>query len=888
MPPKTQETGKLDEDVAIATQGVEPIPENHPDRAARLGSASQHLLKQFEREGKLESIKLARSFANDAVKATCGGIAETELLYNRSHIAWIEYQETKQPQRLDEAITDADKALTMVSNNVPREYDSDVERVSPEFIRILVAHSSTVLFKRYKLSQNLEDLEQAIGLARRVVNDIAEGGPAKAARLSNLSEMLFYRHKRTNEANDLSNAICEAKSSLSLTERSDTKRPSRLSILGVMLLSEFYLTGQMETLESGFQYSREAFDSISKDDPTYVDIRNNLVIMLASRHACTGDREHVDEVISLVREAVVQKNSAAFLSNLGTTFISRYESTEDITYLDYAITFMDEAIASTPDNHRDLPARLRNLSNALIKKYRRTKIEEYVKRAVFNAQKAVEKTWEGSHPMKLYEGTGPWNNQEEAIATGMEPAALTTAGLPGLINKEADVATEQKPEQLATPIYYPGIASRLSLLSCELFKKYMQNGSVQDLVYAISLLREGLKFLPQSHADCATMLNDLGFMLLARYKRLRSYKDLDDAVDAAGESIRTSDEHHPDKPGRITNMSHILIARYLAKDKQEREDLEQAICFAKDAFHALPVDNLMDRTVMQRYIREMVWERCQLKDPESDTYLDEAIQYWSEAFEAEKRGTPMVHDLPDKLSWLGIMFLERHGRTDADQDLYEASKKYFFPLSFINQTHLLLFNCLPGIWFLRHTYSNYMRYMKRRSLTRVIIVRHTREAIEILGPDYRIPLHPYPLPRVNSFSGSSLTLRFLVLWQGSSIGGRDGSDLRGNCFYNLSKMLFLRYNKGHNKYELNEAIDLAREGWRATPRYYSAELRSRLEYHKKLLMERYRLTNQEEDQYEEDEYECGEIEERLYELFGSDTDDMDDMDDTDDTDDTDD
>ncbi|KAI0413507.1 hypothetical protein F5X98DRAFT_378753 [Xylaria grammica] len=328
MQPEGDETAGSAEDIAIAILGIELTPKTHPDRAARLSSLSKQYLKQFERGGDPESLKHALSFANDAVEATCDNIEQkSDLLYNRSRIAWLQYKETGQSQLLDEAIADADEALKVVPISIPKEYNSNVEQINQEFNQNLSAHLSTLLFNRYESVKNLEDLEKAIQLAKRVVGNTAQGNPARPSRLSGLSEMLFHRYQRTNETDDLLEAISGAEASLSLTAKPDTKPPSRLSSLAVMLLSEFYLTEQVKTLESSVARAQEAVESVSEDDPTYIVVLNNSVIILTTQHTYTGNVKCIDKVISLSREAAKRKKSAILLNNLGTALIRRYEST---------------------------------------------------------------------------------------------------------------------------------------------------------------------------------------------------------------------------------------------------------------------------------------------------------------------------------------------------------------------------------------------------------------------------------------------------------------------------------------------------------------------------------------------------------------------------------
>ncbi|KAI0413508.1 hypothetical protein F5X98DRAFT_378754 [Xylaria grammica] len=434
----------------------------------------------------------------------------------------------------------------------------------------------------------------------------------------------------------------------------------------------------------------------------------------------------------------------------------------------------------------------------VLRRYERTKAEKDLEDAVSYAREAVKKTPEGSHSIagrlsnlskilsKQYERTGSWDTLEEAISFARRSLDLTHAGYRGLVDTKANIVTTHKPQDHLPQNYYPDLASRLSNLCSLLFIKHTRTGNVKDLDEAISRLREGLEFIMESHADYATMLNNLGAMLLTRYEKLKTHKDLEDAVQMGDEVIRKTHEHHPDKSGRFSNLSHIIFARYMAKDKSDRKDLEEAIRLAKVADNAL------------------------LK-PGSNEDLDKAIEYTSEVIKDEKAAsTP--RDLPNMLSWLGTMFLERYELADTDQDLEDA-------------------------------------------------IRHTREAIRRMSPDIENRLDPKPRPRVNSFSRSPLLRSTVALFQGSPVGKRDEPEDCVPYFKNLSTMLSRRFKKyGHGE-DLNEAICLARNAMRATPDRHS-ELPNRLKNLGDLLMTRYHLNSQQEDLDE-----CGTIAGKLDEVF---------------------
>jgi len=89
--------------------------------------------------------------------------------------------------------------------------------------------------KRYERTGKMEDLEEAIQVARQAVDVTPEDHPDLAERLNNLGNRLESRYERTGKVEDLEEAIRVARQAVDVTPKDHPDLAGRLNNLGTKL-----------------------------------------------------------------------------------------------------------------------------------------------------------------------------------------------------------------------------------------------------------------------------------------------------------------------------------------------------------------------------------------------------------------------------------------------------------------------------------------------------------------------------------------------------------------------------------------------------------------------------------------------------------------------------
>ena len=240
----------------------------------------------------------------------------------------------------------------------------------------------TKLESRYERTGEMEDLKEALRVARQAVDVTPEDHPDLAGRLNNLGTKLERRYERTGKIEDLEEAIQVARQAVNVTPKDYLDLAAWLNNLGTKLGRRYKRTGKIEDLEEAIQVARQAVDVTPKDHPVLAGWLNNLGNRLESRYKRMGKIEDLEEAIRVARQVVdiTPKDHpvlVGWLNNLGTKLESRYERMGKMEDLEEAIQVARQAVDVTPKDHPDLAGWLNNLGTKLESRYKRTgKIED--------------------------------------------------------------------------------------------------------------------------------------------------------------------------------------------------------------------------------------------------------------------------------------------------------------------------------------------------------------------------------------------------------------------------------------------------------------------------------------------------------------------------------
>jgi tetratricopeptide (TPR) repeat protein len=249
------------------------------------------------------------------------------------------------------------------------------------------------LGRRYERTGAMDDLEEAIRVARQAISVTPDDHPDLATWLHNLGTQLDSRYKRTGAMDDLEEAIRVASQAISVTPDDHPDLAGRLNNLGNRLESRYERTGAMDDLEEAIQITRQAVAATPDDYPNLAGMLSNLGNRLSSRYEPTGPMDDLEEAIRVARQAISvtpddHPNLATWLNNLGIKLDSRYERTGAIDDLEEAIQVARRAAAATPNDHPDLAGRLSNLGSYLGSRYDRTGATDDLEEAIQVSERA--------------------------------------------------------------------------------------------------------------------------------------------------------------------------------------------------------------------------------------------------------------------------------------------------------------------------------------------------------------------------------------------------------------------------------------------------------------------------------------------------------------------
>jgi tetratricopeptide (TPR) repeat protein len=225
---------------------------------------------------------------------------------------------------------------------------------------------------------------------------------------------------------------------------------------------------------------------------------------------------------------VTHPDHAAFLFNLGSSLIYRYQQTGQAADLRESLNADRQAVAKTPPSHPAYPKRLANLGICLLAWYREQGRAEVLGEALANLRSALARTSDvrirqafilpalGTALRQLYELTGDLD-------------ALNAA-----IDAHGAIGAEGSPE----PAQYAQHAVNLAGV---LLLKYKRTGEVWSLEAAIASLQDARDHgSGDSPAVLTALYSSLSTALQERYDLTREQADLDEAISQGRRAVLDS------------------------------------------------------------------------------------------------------------------------------------------------------------------------------------------------------------------------------------------------------------------------------------------------------------------------------------------------------------
>ncbi|RYP68863.1 hypothetical protein DL770_008369 [Monosporascus sp. CRB-9-2] len=517
-----------------------------------------------------------------------------------------------------------------------------------------------LLGDRFGRTGAMDDLQEAINIARQAVEATPKDSADLTMYLNNLGIRLGYRFWRPGAMDDLQEAINVARQAAEATPKDSDDLAMYLNNLGSLVGNRFKRIGVMDDLQEAINIARQAVKATPKDSAYLAGRLNNLGNRLGDRFRRTGAMEDIQEAINVGRQSVeaTPKDSidlAGRLSSLGIQLGDRFGRTGAIDDLQEAIDVAQQAVDATPKDSAELAIYLNNLGNLLGDRFRWTGAMDDLQKAIDVARQAVEATPKNSADLVMY-----LNN----LGIRLQDRFGRTGAMDDL--QEAIDVARQSVE--ATPKDFTARAGRLNSLGIRLGDRFKRTGAMDDLQEAIKVARQSVEATPKDSIDLAMYLNNLGIRLGHRFERTGAMDDLQEAIDVTRQSVEATPKDSIDLAMYLNNLGNLLGDRF--KRTGAMDDLQKAIDVARQAVEATPKDSIdlaMDLNNLGNRLRDRFGKTGTMDD------LQEAIDIACQAVEATPKDSA---DLAMYLNNLGSLLKDRFRRTGAMDDL-RASAQYF-------------------------------------------------------------------------------------------------------------------------------------------------------------------------------------------------------------------
>lgn len=486
------------------------LAEQHPELATEETSQLlERWIAAVGSQGDGESVAELRRYADFLALLRTHGVSTTfeaaaESAARDGHAALQRFQDSDTPDAARAALDDAARSFATALAASTR-----TDR-SAWFDRLGLVYS-----ERFDRAGDPDDLNLAVDLGRRALEDTAPNASSRASQLTNLATYLLDRHDAgAGTADDLAAAEETAGRAVDAARRAarPTAAPPPAVLAAAWLvraraaMARFDDRRDPTRLADAIDAARTALE-VATTDRDRAAGSGTLGNALLSRYAVRADPDELDSAVTHHRRALrvttTPSAQAIRLSNLGIALLTRYDRTGDIGDINEAIDVLERASDLTPATASSAGAVSTNLGLVLAERYERRRAGDDLARAVAAFGRAVDLT-----PDRAVQR--PWT-------------LLNLGG--GLIDL------------------------------------YEQQRHAAHLDAAVGRLAEGLALLPADSTDTAAFHNRLSAAL-----RLRAdgggTPDVDRAVEAARRAVDVTAPDSPQLPGWLEGLAAALRARY--------------------------------------------------------------------------------------------------------------------------------------------------------------------------------------------------------------------------------------------------------------------------------------------------------------------------------------
>ncbi|KAH6887034.1 CHAT domain-containing protein [Thelonectria olida] len=291
-----------DEANELKKEVIAALSVDDPERAKWLGYLAVGLWMSFSMTGEAADL--------DAAIEAARGAVEQGSEDDYSTVLWLSWSNTlgtllHERYNMTGAIIDLENAI-----HVMRKLLQDVPETQ-EGRAFWLGNLACYLKARYDRTEAAADLDDAIQLARQTVEASPEDPINKGPFLHTLANSLHERYRRTSGLHDLQEAIQLMLDAVEATPELHENKPDLLDLLGDLFQSRYFETGDTDDLDTAIDTFRICTNmaTIKEDDPKRAKWLYSLGLALAHRYARTSSSKDREEAIFCHRASLAQSNS---------------------------------------------------------------------------------------------------------------------------------------------------------------------------------------------------------------------------------------------------------------------------------------------------------------------------------------------------------------------------------------------------------------------------------------------------------------------------------------------------------------------------------------------------------------------------------------------------
>ncbi|KAH7129911.1 CHAT domain-containing protein [Dactylonectria estremocensis] len=469
------------------------------------------------------------------------------------------------------------------------------------------------VYARYKRTGSMSDIDEAIRLLKEAVQLTPKNDPNRAQRLVNLCVYWYrkYPMSETQDVHDLEDAIGATRDAVAAVSDTFPNRWVLLNQLGTQLGLLYLRTRELGVIEENIKIQREAINVIPESNPNRIMYYFNLASPLSARFEATGAIADLDEALNICRVVVEQtddgnpkrldRERSTQLGNYASMLGDRYLRTGAMADLQEAITIQQTVCdrVQDDDEYIDRATCLGNLGIHLSRRYRRIGTVTDLINAIKVGRQACNMTPDG-HAFRArylsnlaillkheYFRRDDLKDLEEAVRVQREAVKAARKG-------------------------HPDVVASLHNLGGLLITQHKSTGQMADLEEGLQIGRQVVGLTPENHSNRGTFLSTLAVQLGTKYSRTALIADIDEAIRFGEEALNATAESHPERANRLANQGQRYGDRFWKT--KTTSDLNSAISYYRSALYGPGVFDITriraGREVLQYFAAIPDWTRA--------------------------------------------------------------------------------------------------------------------------------------------------------------------------------------------------------------------------------------------------------------------------------------